>query len=192
VVTVIAIVALIVYFWRVGLNMAAEISGVGVLIAAIMTPVAAYVFRTGSDGQERVPGMRGPRGRTAVPRSDQPQASQAGDSSGESSVACGAQQRSARARGAPPTTDEVISRVLDLLIAAPLSRTESERIAAKADIDVSGVSWSASPSDFWWHVVRRAHTARTMEGLFEAADHIFGENPEWAGVKQSYRMARDG
>jgi hypothetical protein len=86
----------------------------------------------------------------------------------------------------------VISRVLDLLIAAPLSKTESERIAARADIDVSGVSWSAGPSDFWWHVVRRAHTARTMERLFEAADYVFGENFEWADAKRGYRTAREG
>ena len=85
--------------------------------------------------------------------------------------------------------NEVIIRLYDLLIEAPLSQAESERIAAKAYIDFSGVSWSASPSDFWWYVVRRAHTARTMEGLFGAADHVFRENPEWANAKQDYQTA---
>jgi hypothetical protein len=28
-----------------------------------------------------------------------------------------------------------------------------------------------------------------MEGLFEAANHVFGENPEWANVKQDYQAA---
>ena len=188
-VTVIAIVALIVYLWRAGLTRAAEISGVGVLIAVIVTPVAAYVFRTGSEGQERAPGMTPSRGRTAVRGSTDPQAPRAGGSSGESSVAHGAQQRSARARGAPLPMEEVISGVVDLLIVAPLSKTESERIAARADIDVSGVSWSAGPRDFWWHVVNRAHTAWTMERLFEAADYVFGDNPRWADAKQDYRAA---
>src|SRR5690348_6905242 len=88
--------------------------------------------------------------------------------------------------------NEIITRLCDLLIAAPLSKTALHRTPPNADIDVSGVSWSASPSDFWWHVVRRAHTARTIESLFEAADHVFGENSEWADAKQSYRTARDG
>jgi hypothetical protein len=85
--------------------------------------------------------------------------------------------------------NEVISRSCNLLAWAHLSQTEAEQIAAKAGIDVSGVSWSAGPRDFWWHVINRAHTAWTMERLFEAADYVFGENPEWADAKQDYRTA---
>ena len=86
--------------------------------------------------------------------------------------------------------NEVINRLVDLLIGSNIGKTESERIASKkAGIDIVGVSWQASPQDFWWHVVNRAHTAQKMEKLFEAADQVFDENPKWAAAKQDYRTA---
>ena len=188
-VTVIAITGLMVYFWRVGLTRAAEISGVGALIVAIVTPIAPFLWLKGTEGQERAPAMTAASGPAAVSGSAHAQAAQAGGSSEEPS---GAQQRPVRTTGAPPALNDAISRVLDLLIAAHLSKTESEQIAYTVGIDVSGVSWAEGPRPFWWHVVNRAQTAWIMEILFEAADHVFGGNPEWTAAKQDYLTARDG
>jgi len=85
--------------------------------------------------------------------------------------------------------DEIIGRLCDLLVGARLPRYESIEIASTANIDARNVSWADGDGPFWDDVVRRAHTQGAMKRLFEAADYVFKNNPEWATAKQDYRTA---
>jgi hypothetical protein len=206
IVALLAIVALIAFLWRAGLTRASAIASVAVLVVAIATLVAPYLFPVksggelpmnaarseGSEGQMPAPANPALSGPATVPASTDVQTVQSGGSSSDPSAAHGAQRRSAQERGALPAMDGVIRRVLDLLIAAHLTQGESKQIAGNAGIDFHEVAWSADDALFWGTVLQRAHTAWTMERLFAAADRVFGDNPAWLAAKQDYLTARDG
>jgi len=171
VIALLAIVALTAYLWRAGLTRASAIASVAVLVVAIVTLVAPYLFPVESGGEHPVNPAR------SEGSGDQKRAPANPALSGPATV---------------PAMDGVIRKVLDLLIAARLTQGESKQIAGNADIDFHEVAWSADDALFWATVLQRAHTAWKMERLFAAADRVFGDNPAWLAAKQDYLTTRDG
>jgi hypothetical protein len=86
--------------------------------------------------------------------------------------------------------DKMLLDLQRLFVEARLTQGRSQQIADNAGIDFHEVSWVHDDALFWATVLQRAHTAWMMEGLFAAADHVFGGNPTWLAAKRDYLTAR--
>ena len=214
-----AIVALTVYLWHAGLTRASAIASVAVLLVAIVTLIAPYLFPTNSGAapgkvaadQAQVPSIPIPGGPATVPKSARAHAEQFGALPEDPSTTRGTLDWSAEAtveatpafrqslgrpavsaRSSLPIMDGAIRKLRDLLVGANLTEGEAKRIVRDSGIDAQAAWWTFDPGSFWQAVLDRAHTAWSMENLFAAADPVFGSNPAWNAAKQDYLVAREG
>lgn len=85
-----------------------------------------------------------------------------------------------------------LRRLRDLLARDVSNENEAKRIVQDSGASTSESWWSTSPTSFWDTALAEADRAERMEDLFESADPLFGDNPEWREAKTRYRQAKAG
>jgi hypothetical protein len=84
-----------------------------------------------------------------------------------------------------------LGRLRDILAEWISDENEARRIVRNSGMR-AGIAWRSDDSmSFWQTALEKAHRAWRTEELFQVADEVFGENPDWQDAKQGYLTARE-